>query len=81
MNWKAIKIIYNDVLINNCTIEYLGEDKYKITGWYPNRQKYWEAELKDGRLHGKYTNWNKNGQKYAEYNYKNGEYINGKSML
>ena len=61
------------ILIYNNTIEYLGKNEYKITGWYKNEQKGWECNYKNGRLHGKYMGWYENGQKSFERNYKNGE--------
>jgi len=79
MNWKAIKYIYYYILSRNYSIEYLGEDKYKITSWRKNEQKYYEIERKNEVIHGKYIGWWENGQKRWEYEYKNGK-PHGKHM-
>ena len=46
MNLNSIKFIYREVLKYKSKIEYLGEDKYKITRYYLNGQKRWEFEYK-----------------------------------
>ena len=72
MNWDAIKSIYKVVLVLNHKIEYLGEDKYKLIGFYPTGKKYWEREYQNGQLHGKEISWYKNGNKEWKVEYQNG---------
>lgn len=73
MNWGAIKHIYRMVLISNHKIEYLGDDKYRITVYYKSGEKYYEIEYKNDILHGRYIKWDLSGSKYWEDNYKNGK--------
>jgi len=75
MNWSAIKNIYRYVVIANNTIEYLGDDEYKIINWYKNGQKCWQTTFKNMQLHGKQIGWALDGDKRWEDKYKNGKQI------
>ncbi len=75
MNWTTIKHIYRRILISNDKIEYLGKDKHRLTVLYPNGNKHWQKEYKDGQSHGKDVYWHENGNKYWEYEYQNGKRI------
>ena len=75
MNWESIKHIYKRVLVENNRIEYLGEDRYKIIGFYPTGEKWWEREYRNGQLHGKDISWYKSGQKHWEAEYQNEKWI------
>lgn len=80
MNWQAIEWIYKMVLKYNRKIEYLGNDRYKLFGYYSFGEKYLECEYKDTEIHGKYIEWYQNGQKCCEEDYKNG-HNHGKCIL
>ncbi|KKL51119.1 hypothetical protein LCGC14_2298670 [marine sediment metagenome] len=73
MTWKAIKFIYREVLICNSKIKYFGGNKYKITKYFDNGQKFWEAEFENDMRHGKSTGWTRYGEELY-----NDEYIHGK---
>lgn len=74
MNWQTIKHIYRCVLIHNWEIEYLGDDKYKITGHYTPGKKLWAGEFRNGHRDGKYICWNEDGTIRYECEY-NGDFI------
>ena len=75
MNWEAIKKIYVEVLVCGAKIEYLGEDKYKITRYYLNGQKRWEFEYKNGLLHGEGLLLATNGTVLSRGKYLNGDVV------
>ena len=75
MNWETIKYIYYHVLILKDKIEYLGEDKYRLTSYHKDGQKYWSGEYKDRVPHGRHMSWFEKGTKSLEYEYKNGNGI------
>ena len=74
MNWQAIKSIYHSVLVRGNKIEYFGEDKYRLTSFHSNGNKFEEREYKNGLLHGKIVGWRKDGTKYWEVEYEEGEF-------
>ncbi len=45
MDWKTIKHIYRCVLIHKYEIEYLGEDRFRVTKCFElnRRKEYWET--------------------------------------
>ena len=73
MNWKAIKYIYYCVLIYRNKIEYLGGNKYKLTKYFNNGQKFWEIEYENFERHGNSIGWTC----YGEEHYSD-EYVHGK---
>lgn len=72
MNWEAIKQIYYRILKYNDKIEYLGDDKYKLSSYYKSGKKYWRAEYKNEKCHGKIIFWYSNGNKSRESEHENG---------
>ncbi len=75
MNWEAIKHIYKRVLVCNNKIEYLGEDRYKLTSFHRTGGRWSTGEYKNGRVHGTVLGWDSNGQKCFEGWFKNGQLI------
>ncbi len=73
MNWEAIKKIYIEVLVHGNKIEYLGEDKYKLSQYYLNGQKRWEFRYKNQLLHGEGSVWSSNGTLISHGKYLNGD--------
>ena len=51
----------------------MGEDKYRITSFYPSGGKRWEREYKNGQKHGKDMSWLENGEKWWDVGYKDGK--------
>ena len=70
MNYDAIRRIYKQVL-SGATIAWYGNDKYKLTGYYKNGNKWWEAEYQNNNRHCKYITWYDNGNKCWERDYEN----------
>ena len=75
MNWETIKQIYISILVNGEKIEYLGNDEYIFTEYYPSGSKYWEVKYKNGKPHGKTVRWFEDGTKLCEFPYENGKLI------
>ena len=71
MNYKDIKNIYINILKYNCKIKCFGDGKYKLTGYYKNGNKWWEAEYQNNNRHCKYITWYDNGNKCWERDYEN----------
>ena len=69
---ETIKNIYRNVLTYNRKIEYLGEDKYRITSYYSSGEKCWKQEYQNEQRHGNYVWWYKDGRNYWEGKYQNG---------
>ena len=78
MNWKAIKRIYECVLVRNDKIEYLGENKYKLTEYHSSGEKRWEREYRNELAHGKDIWWQKNGVEFRRYEFRDGKPIKRK---
>ena len=76
MNWRAIKNIYKWVLVQGHSIEYLGEDRYKIIGFHDTGEKFWEGEFKNEVLHGESIYWNRSGQAVIKDKWENGNLNN-----
>ena len=55
-----------------------GEENGQIISWYVSGQKQSEAEMKDGKFHGKVTYWHANGRMMGHYTYEHGHVITRK---
>ena len=80
MNYETLKHIYREVLLNKNKIQYNGDDKYTITAYHSNGNKYWEQEYQNGQLHGKSFGWWENGNKHWEKKYQNNQ-LHGKYIV
>jgi antitoxin component YwqK of YwqJK toxin-antitoxin module len=73
------KEVPSSQLVTRQYITYLVNSEKPFTGksyeLYPNGQKLWEVNFKDGKPDGLYVEWYENGQKRREANYKHGKEI------
>ena len=75
MNYEILKYIYTQVLKYGCKFQYHGDERYTLTGYYENGNKYWETNYHQGQRHGKDIGWCENGNKWWEVEYKHGKLI------
>ena len=75
MNWEAIKKIYIRILVYGEEMEYLGNNEYILTEYYPSGSKQWEVGYKNSKCHGKTVRWFEDGKKHFDYECENGKII------